>query len=432
VNQVIVPGVRSAGAGPTVQMPDIVPTGAGVERVAATLAARRSELAARSLGEIRAAIPAYAALEDSKMLADVTEHVAENHDALRASLLAGRPVTPEDLAFIRPHAALRARHRVSLVDFLHAFRIGHRVIWDAILELADKDLDARAEALTAAGLVMEFIDEASTHAAEAYLDAQQLLLAEGDRVRRDLLEDLLARREPSPGPRLAAARAAGIASGGPCLLIAAVPVASLADEFALRSAASILARAAGGVLRPLTVVRQDEIVIVRALNGQDPAKFVEPIQRAQRELARTGVALAIGVSTAFETTAGLPDAYGEACLAIQSLLPGEGVVALPGLSAFDYLTLRSDATAGRLVSPAIRQFVGDDLANGGALTTTLLAYAEANLNAKLAARRLYIHVNTAHHRLARIEEKTGCDLRNLGDVQELLIAIKLANVRQRA
>jgi hypothetical protein len=294
-----------------------------VERVAATLAARRSELAARSLGEIRAAIPAYAALEDSKMLADVTEHVAENHDALRASLLAGRPATPEDLAFIRPHAALRARHGVSLVDFLHAFRIGHRVIWDAILELADKDLDARAEALTAAGLVMEFIDEASTHAAEAYLDAQQLLLAEGDRVRRDLLEDLLAGREPSPGPRLAAARAAGIASGGPCLLIAAVPVASLADEFALRSAASILARAAGGVLRPLTVVRQDEIVIVRALNGQDPAKFVEPIQRAQRELARTGVALAIGVSTAFETTAGLPDAYDEACLAIQSLLPGE-------------------------------------------------------------------------------------------------------------
>jgi DNA-binding PucR family transcriptional regulator len=107
------------------------------------------------------------------------------------------------------------------------------------------------------------------------------------------------------------------------------------------------------------------------------------------------------------------------------LLPGDGVLALPGLSAFDYLTLTSDATARRLVSPGVRQFVEADLAGGGALTSTLLAYAEANLNAKLAAQRLYVHVNTAHHRLARIEEKTGCDLRDLADVQELLIAIKL-------
>jgi hypothetical protein len=426
VNQVIVPGATPGGAGPTVQMPNATLSGAGVERVAAMLAARRAELAARSLGEIRAAISAYAAIDDQKMLADVTEHVAENHDALRTSLLAGRPVVAEDLAFIRPHAALRARHGVSLADFLHAFRIGHRVIWEAILAVADQDPEIRAQALAAAGLVMEFIDQASTHAAEAYLDAQQVLLAEGDRVRRDLLEDLLTGRDPQPGPRLAAARAAGLAAGGRCVVIAAVPVASLQDEFALRSAASVLARAAGGVLRPLTVVRQDEIVIVRALDGEDPAKLVGPIEHAQRDLARAGVELAIGMSTLFETTAGLPDAYGEACLAVQSLLPGEGVLALPGLSAFDYLTLTSDATARRLVSPGVRQFVEADLAGGGALTSTLLAYAEANLNAKLAAQRLYVHVNTAHHRLARIEEKTGCDLRDLADVQELLIAIKLA------
>ena len=33
-----------------------------------------------------------------------------------------------------------------------------------------------------------------------------------------------------------------------------------------------------------------------------------------------------------------------------------------------------------------------------------------------------IHVNTAHHRLGRIAEKTGCDLRRLSDVLDLLIA----------
>ena len=104
-------------------------------------------------------------------------------------------------------------------------------------------------------------------------------------------------------------------------------------------------------------------------------------------------------------------------------------MALAELTGFDYLTLRADPTAGRLLSPAVQCFVEEDAAAGGVLTSTLLEYAAANLNAKVAAQRLYIHVNTAHHRLARIEEKTGCDLRKLADVQELLIAIRLATGR---
>jgi sugar diacid utilization regulator len=406
-------------------MPGVV----AIERIATMLAARRAELATESLREIRAAIPAYSAIDDPVILADVTEHVAENHDALRSSLVRGEPVTAQELAFIGPHAALRARRGVPLADFLQAFRIGHRVIWDAIVEFAAEDEQAAAAALDAARLVMEFIDLASTHAAQAYLEAQQLLLAEGDRVRRDLLEDLLAGREPAPGPRLTAARAAGLESRGRCVLIAAVPVSPADDELALRSAASALARAAGGVLRPLTVVRQDEIVIVRALDGDDARRLTEPVERAQRDLAATGVRLAIGISTPLETTAGLPDGYREACAALESLPPGGGLMALPDLSAFDYLTLRSDGTVLRLLAPAVRRFVEEDTAGGGALTATLLAYASANLNAKVAAQRLYIHVNTAHHRLARIENKTGCDLRDLGDVQELLIAIRLAGAR---
>ncbi len=406
-------------------MPGVV----AIERIATMLAARRAELATGSLREIRAAIPAYSAIDDPVILADVTEHVAENHDALRSSLVRGEPVTAQELAFIGPHAALRARRGVPLADFLQAFRIGHRVIWDAIVEFAAEDAQAAAAALDAARLVMEFIDLASTHAAQAYLEAQQLLLAEGDRVRRDLLEDLLAGREPAPGPRLTAARAAGLDSRGRCVLIAAVPVSPADDELALRSAASALARATGAVLRPLTVVRQDEIVIVRALDGDDARRLTEPVERAQRDLAATGVRLAIGISTPLETTAGLPDGYREACAALESLPPGGGVMALPDLSAFDYLTLRGDGTVLRLLAPAVRRFVEEDTAGGGALTATLLAYASANLNAKVAAQRLYIHVNTAHHRLARIEEKTGCDLRDLADVQELLIAIRLAGAR---
>jgi len=69
--------------------------------------------------------------------------------------------------------------------------------------------------------------------------------------------------------------------------------------------------------------------------------------------------------------------------------------------------------------------VADDAAAGGALIATLLEYAASDLNAKVAASRLHMHVNTAYYRLERIAERTGCDLRRLGDVVELVIAIRL-------
>jgi DNA-binding PucR family transcriptional regulator len=97
------------------------------------------------------------------------------------------------------------------------------------------------------------------------------------------------------------------------------------------------------------------------------------------------------------------------------------------MSAFEYLTLRNDAAARRLIAPEIEAFVAEDREHGGHLIATLLAYADADLNAKAAAEALLIHPNTAHYRLARIAEKTGSDLRRLPDVIDLLIAIRLTS-----
>jgi hypothetical protein len=341
--------------------------------------------------------------------------------------LEGRPLADEDLAFVRPHATVRARRGVSLADFLHAFRIGQRVVWDAIGEFADTGQDGRDVAVSVARSVLEFIDHASTHAAEAYVTAQQLMVPGGDRVRRDLLENLLAGREPAPGPELAMVNGAGLRPGSRWVLVVAVPVSGAIDDYALRSAASALSRAVGGALRPLTVVRDDEIVIIRMLGSQDAGSVARPVGHSRRDLACGGVELAIGISTAFETRACVPDAYREACVALESLGSRGGVMSLPNLRVLDYLTLRGDATALRLLSPAVRRFVQEDSAAGGVLIGTLLAYVAADLNTKAAAELLSVHVNTARHRLTRIEERTGCDLRKLADVEELVISVKLAS-----
>ena len=101
------------------------------------------------------------------------------------------------------------------------------------------------------------------------------------------------------------------------------------------------------------------------------------------------------------------------------------------MSAFEYLTLRPDATAHRLIAPAIHDFVAQDRREGAPLIATLRAYVACDLNARRAADRLHVHVNTAHYRLGRIAERTGCDLRRVSDLIELLIAARLADVEPR-
>jgi DNA-binding PucR family transcriptional regulator len=198
-----------------------------------------------------------------------------------------------------------------------------------------------------------------------------------------------------------------------------------ADEHALRSAASAIARACGGPVAPLTVVRRDEIVVVAPAAGRPLQAVSEALSSSQSKLANGGLQLTIGVSTVHNGLGRIPAAYREACAA-RDRLDGGGVLALPTLSAFDYLTLVGGDTARNLISDAVWKFVESDLAEGGTLSETLLAYVAANLNAKAASEQLHMHVNTAHYRLGKIAERTGRDLRNVADVLELLIAIKLA------
>ncbi len=133
------------------------------------------------------------------------------------------------------------------------------------------------------------------------------------------------------------------------------------------------------------------------------------------------------MSTVQPGRAALGDAYREASLALGRVVASGGVLSLADLTPFEYLTMRDDAVARRMVDPDIARFVAEDRAHGGMLIGTLVAYAEADLNAKAASEALLIHVNTAHHRLGRIAERTGRDLRRLSDVIDLLIAIRITD-----
>jgi hypothetical protein len=408
----------------TTQSPDGAVPDAPAAAIAAlrdTLGAQLDGLADTATRLILAEIPAYreatTALRD-----DVREHVLSHLRISLSTFSEARAVTREELLFVRGHAARRVGH-IPIAEFVNAFYVGERVLWEAALASAHDD-DSRRAALVFASHLPRYFEVATTHAAEVYIEAEEQLAATGERIRRDLLEDLVAGIPVSAGPRMDAARTAGLQPGIPCLVVSAAATPAPDDESLLRSAATALARAVGGVLAPLTVVRHGKVDLVARAPDRGADGVRHRLERAQRRLEDGGLPLAIGVSTVVSGPDQIADAYREAELARASLQSSPGVVALTGMSAFDYLTLTRDPTASRLIPGPIQAFVDDDVRQGGVLIATLREYVASDLNARRAAERLHIHVNTAHYRLGKIAERTGCDLHRVADLVEILIAAR--------
>jgi PucR C-terminal helix-turn-helix domain/GGDEF-like domain len=393
----------------------------GVRRIAAAVEASLDTLVAATVESIWAEVPAYAASPDDQLRQDVTAHIRGIFLAFLAGLRTGQPTRRADWAASRVQAPRRVVQGITLADFLQAFRIGQLTLWQGVLDAAGDDAVTRAAALSIVAHIMQMIEVGSTIVAEAYVEAQQQVLAEGDRVRRDLLEDLLARRASPAGPKRGLLRAAGLETDTRLLVIAAALAGDLPEGVTVREVAAGLTRDRRG----LAVVQQDEIVAIVPLPAGGVAAAVTGLRRSCTDLAGRGVRLALGVSTVHAGLAEVPEAYAEARTARDGLGGSPGALVLPLLSSLDYLVLREDETARRLIRPQVRQFVADDLAAGGALITTLVEFAACDLNAKTAAERLHLHVNTAYYRLERIAERSACDLRRLADVMELLIAVRL-------
>lgn len=390
---------------------------AGRAAIAAILTESLPALVAAATEAIWIQVPAYSASTDPALRDDVAAHVESIFGVFLAGLTEGRQARRADFAVTRDQATRRLGQGISLADFLQAFHIGQLTLWQGVLSAAQDDQGAREAALQLVERIMVVIELGSTVAGEAYVEAQQHRLAERDRLRRDLVEDLLAYRTTFAGPKRSLLQAAGL--GPQTRLLVASASSTMGSQVPDKLAAAASAIAGAG--RGLAALRQDEIVGVMPLPPGGAKAAVSGLQQVR---AGHG-ALAIGVSTVHTGLHEVPEAYAEAQAAREALGSSDGVLALPLLSAFDYLVLAEAQTARRLIRPEVRRFVAEDAAAGGALITTLVTYAASDLNAKVAAQRLHLHVNTAYYRLERIAERTGYDLRRLTDVVELLIAIRL-------
>lgn len=401
------------------------PHGEGGEEALAIVAALRGryqEFAAETVTAIRSEIERYGEQASPQFSTDLKAHVEAHFLTFLDATSDGELVTRKALSFIRGPAAARARAGISVGDFMHAFRIGQRVLWEAMLaEAAERGASSAAIALATPW--MAYIDLVSTLASESYLEAQQHLLSSADRLRRDLVDDIISGREP--GSRTAATAAEhGLGPKVSALVAVAMAVDRL-DDAGFSAAAAALARALAPSRRPLALVRGDEVVVIAPVSEREAREAALRVAGVQQRLAVEGIVLSVGVSTIAGDRAQLTRAYAEARAAADRA-PAGGAIALPALSVFDYLVATADDSAVRIVDPRVRAFLAADRDHHGTLAATLYAFLDADLNVRRAAARLHIHENTMHYRLTRIAERTGLEVRRVRDLIELIVAADIA------
>lgn len=384
----------------------------------------------RSVATTFADVPAYPASPSPTLRADLTAHTESVFEAVLSSVARGRTASRDDFPITAEHATRRVRAGIELSDFLQGFRIGQVSLWEAIVEAADPERATRDAAVDLAIQLMHVIEVGSTMAAEAYMEAQQADLAEGDRLSRDVIDDLLAGRDVVPGPKAQLVARSGLGGSTPFVVVAAQVVHPRVGDSRLREALSTVRSLLGAGERGIATMRQDDIVGLVPAKG-DGHEIIVIFERALRILSARGLEMAVGVSTPHVGAAEVPVAHRESLLARGSLGDAPGVRPLSALGPLDYLTLVADETAPRLVPPRVRAFVEEDAAAGGTQIETLRQYAQCDLNAKVAAERLHVHVNTAYYRIDQVLERTGLDPRRFRDLQELLIAIRLLEAEGR-
>lgn len=394
----------------------------GTDVLAEWVRGRSDEIAHDATDAIWREIEAYAAMADHALRREVDVHCRQVFLAFLAGVDDRRHPVRADFPWTGRHAMRRVDLGITLPDFMQAFRVGQIALWDDILTGVREHPEAKDAALLLVDHVMRTIEVGSTAAAEAYLEAQQYQLADSARLARDLLEDLLAGRPPTVRPRLRALAEVGLDEDSTFVLVVARSTTpddgDRPDQARLRTALTTPGRG-------LVVVRHDEVIAVLPVTVGGERRVLADVRSAVTSLAGRGVFAAVGVSSARQGYAALPEAYDEARMAGRGLAGNPGVLALSEMSTLDFLVQSQDGAARRLVRPEVRAFLEEDLLGDGVFVQTLSQYVAHDLNAKLAAMALHVHANTVYYRLDRIAERTGCDVRRVEELIDLLVAVRL-------
>ena len=383
---------------------------------------------------VLAEVAAFSDSRNPQVLPDLKDH-SRGHVAEIARLFEGEE--PGDFAFVRAHARRRAEQRFPLEVTLHAYRCGHRVLsrWLRDAATALRPERARESVDAIADFAIEYTDVISAVMTSEYVAHTRLIeAAEGDRG-AELLNILLSGCDESDGRIARLLKSAGYLDQRQsyCVVGVRTPIVGELEnpERAQRLLSALADLFAPTSIRILAGLRNSRVIaVMSALRRQSgwTAPQTDLADRLSELLMQLGPSVLVGVSADRPSTAWIPKALREATAALDFASVDRRVVPFSRLPVRSLL-VHAGGEYVRSTAPAwTAALIAADAKANGALTRTLSAVADADLNVQKAGRRLDIHPNTIYARLQRIRDITGLDGRRCHDLVELLLAVECMRI----
>ena len=379
-------------------------------------------------------VSAYTESGNPDVLPELQQHSALHIAELRR-LLAGTP--PGELGFVRAHAQRRAEQKFPLDAVLQSYRCALKVLsqWirDAAIDTAKETAHIHQVVAAVNDLAFDYSDTISTLLTTEYVARTRLLAeAEGDR-RTELLNILLRGYDESDNQAAKLLRRGGYLEQRQSFCIA---VARSVDPREMENTAraqrmldSVKEVLHNLPIRSLCGVRDNLVIVVmsgtRRLSGWTAPQSLLA-DRVYPQLRTIGPAALIGLSADAPSTSHIPRALSEAKLALDFSNVANRVMPYARIP-FRHMLVRLASENIQSALPAwLDDFIVADRKSRGALTSTLQAYADADMNVLKTAKDLSLHPNTIYARMQKIDNITGKNALNYNALTELLLASECA------
>jgi purine catabolism regulator len=182
-----------------------------------------------------------------------------------------------------------------------------------------------------------------------------------------------------------------------------------------------------GINNYLTTERSDEVFVF--LKIQSNAYFHDIVTELGKGIGtlRERLSISVGVSGRYNSLKDIERLYDEAYLA--ALFSEDDIIHYTSLNTMKLLyPLKDDDEIANYYSRTIEKLEKYDYSHNANLLETLEVYFRYNMNKKLVAEKLFIHVETLRYRLARIEEITGFSVNDAEGSFSLQMGLKLKRI----
>ncbi len=322
--------------------------------------------------------------------------------------------TTFDTALAAKTGAARARAGIPLPAIMDAYRVGCRLTWEEIVDLAASRPHISREGLIRASARIWLAFDVYTHAmAGAYRETMTNKVLTQAVEQAALVEALIDGRIVDQANLWEIASMLRLPARGPYVVVAAE--CGSVGKSALPGIESKLSSI--DIASAWRLLPDVQLGLVHVHNDE---KF-ETLKQTLSRLAATR----IGISSRFDELSHTPEGVNYARIALSAKRPDGSLLSVFEAEPLAIAAVSAPRVMKQIASAVFSGFADLDERERENLFATFRVWVEAEGSISTAADRLYCHPNTVRHRLRRIEDRTGKSLSHPRELAELCLAFEI-------